>query len=125
MTNQRRGFSLYNIEKNLTKVWNKGLAPILGAEPLRIYKDARKMNLAKTEKLKNKIYAEGEKIPQELHVLEGVWYGDGSGRTWKEGGKTPCRNRFDGQIKNTPCYDFRKKNKQKFVEGQGFVPRFV
>ena len=122
---KRRGWSWSNIPKNLTKFYNHGLAPVLGSPPIQMYDDARKLEAAREANMRNKVYKEGEQIPQVLHLLDGRHYGDGSGRTWAEGGRVPCKDRYDGRIPDTVCYLFRKKKGQKFVEGKGFMPRFV
>jgi hypothetical protein len=129
---QRRGIkttqanpSTSNISKNLKGFYNNLISPLLGTPKIQLYNDARKLEVAKYNNMINKVYKEGERIPQTLHKLDGMWYGDGSGRTWKEGGRAPCRDRYDGQRVGTTCNRFRVKKGQKFVEGKGFIPRFV
>ena len=122
--------SFANVKKNLTGFYNNILSPLLGTPKSYIYKDAYKLRQAQLENMRNKVYAEGEMIPNAINNSSFKVYGDGSKRTYKQGGFTPCRNRFDGKIREgvgeeDKCVKFRKKYKQKFVEGQGFVPRFV
>ena len=113
-----------NIDTNLKGLYNNVFAPLLGTPKIQLFQDARKLQAAKTENMKNKVYAEGERIPQELHLLGGRWYGDGSGRTWKQGGRVPCRDRFDGRIEGSHCNKFRKKYGQVWGR-DGWQPQFV
>ena len=132
-TQQRRAYgnpSFANVKKNLTGFFNTFISPVLGTPKTYIYKDAYKLRQAQLENMRNKVYGEGEMIPNAINNSSFKVYGDGSGRTYKEGGFTPCRNRFDGRIRPgvdelDRCVKFRKKYKQKFVEGEGFKPRFV
>lgn len=133
---QRRGIktqqanpSSSNITKNLKGFFNKILSPLLGTPQTQVYKGAYDLQKAKLEKMRNKVYKKGEKVPREIAGFGRDLYGDGSGRTFKNGGFTPCKNDFDGKILyegyESNCSQFRKKYNQKFVEGKGFKPRFV
>ena len=127
---QRRGRAkIENIGKNLKGFFNKFLSPLLGTPQTQVYKGAYDLQKAKLEKMRNKVYKKGEKLPKPITPLGQSLYGDGSGRSFKDGGYTPCRNEFDGQILapgyKSNCSQFRKKYNQKFVEGQGFKPTFV
>jgi len=133
---QRRGIkiakpnpSLSNINKNLKGLYNNIFAPLLGTPKIDVYKAAYDLNQARLEKMRNKVYKKGERVPKSIEPIGTRLYGDGSGRTFKDGGYTPCRDEFDGRILRegfeSDCSQFRKKYNQKFVEGQGFKPRFV
>tara|TARA_B100001939_G_C16913659_1_gene605849 strand:- start:578 stop:1090 length:513 start_codon:yes stop_codon:yes gene_type:complete len=133
---QRRGIktqqanpSSSNITKNLKGFFNKFLSPLLGTPQTQVYKSAYDLQKAKLEKMRNKVYKKGEKVPKKITPLGTTLYGDGSGRSFKDGGYTPCRNEFDGKILyegyESNCSQFRKKYNQKFVQGQGFKPTFV
>jgi hypothetical protein len=133
---QRRGIktqqanpSSSNITKNLKGFFNKFLSPLLGTPQTQVYKSAYDLQKAKLEKMKNTVYKKGEKLPKAITPLGRPLYGDGSGRSFKDGGYTPCRNEFDGRKLyegySSPCMEFRNKYNQKFVQGQGFKPTFV
>lgn len=122
--------SFGNITKNLKGLFNNVFAPLLGTPKLEVYKDAYDLNQAKLNKMKNKVYAEGEKVPRDIAGYGQDLYGDGSGRSFKDGGYSPCVNKFDGKIKRegarNACAKFRKKYGQTWGgDSVGFTPRFV
>lgn len=120
--------SLSNISTNLKGLFNNVFAPLLGAPKLDIYKDAYDLNQAKINKMKNKVYGYGEKVPKNIAGFGRDLYGDGSGRSFKDGGYTPCRDKYDGRVINgniTACSRFRKKYGQTWDDADGFKPRFV
>ena len=127
---QRRGRAkIENIGKNLKGFFNKILSPLLGTPQTQVYKSAYDLQKASLDKMKNKVYKKGEKLPRKITPFGVTLYGDGSGHSFKDGGYTPCRNEFDGKILyegyKSNCSQFRKKYNQKFVDGKGFKPDFV
>jgi hypothetical protein len=122
--------STANITKNLKGLYNSIFAPLLGAPRLEIYQDAYALQKAKLANMKNKVYAEGEKVPRNIAGFGQDLYGDGSGRSFKDGGYTPCRNKFDGKNPRegarNACAKFRQKYGQTWKnDTEGFTPRFV
>lgn len=120
--------SLENINTNLKGLYNNIFAPLLGTPKLDVYKAAYDLQQAKLANMRNKVYGYGEKVPSSITPIGMTLYGDGSGRSFKDGGYTPCRDKYDGRIRYgmpTPCSDFRKKYNQKWSDADGFTPRFV
>ena len=92
----RRGFSVSNIVPNLKKYYN-ALTPALNLPPLTIVKSAIDMEKLNRKKLEDKVYKKGEKISMLIWNDPNVaLYGDGSGRSFKNGGYSACRSELDG-----------------------------
>ena len=122
--------STANISKNLKGLYNSIFAPLLGTPRLELAQDAYALQQAKLANMRNKVYADGEEVPREISGIGQKLYGDGSGRSFKDGGYTPCRNKFDGKILyegySSSCSKFRQKYGQTWKnDTEGFTPRFV
>ena len=119
----RRGFSIDNILPNLKKAYNT-LRPALNLPSLSMTKTLYDMNEAKQKELENKVYKKSEKLP--LRILNNPnipLYGDGSGRTFSEGGYSACINKFDGRRPESWCAKEMVSNGMKYIEGKGWVKK--
>jgi hypothetical protein len=112
----RRGmsFSVDNILPNLKKAYNT-LRPALNLPSLGMTKTLYDMNEAEQRKAEERVYKKGEKLPMRVNSNK-VLYGDGSGRSYKQGGFTSCINRFDGERPESNCH------KEKVAKGMTFTP---
>ena len=116
----RRGFSVDNILPNLKKAYNT-LRPALNLPSLSMTKTLYDMNEAQQRKLENKVYKKSEKVP--LRILKNPnipLFGDGSGRSFKDGGYSACINRFDGRRPESWCYKEQIGKGMIYVVGQGW-----
>ena len=122
-TKSRRAFSVDNILPNLKKAYNT-LRPALNLPSLNMIKTVYDMNEAKQRELENKVYKKSEKIP--LRILKNPnipLFGDGSGRTFSDGGFSACINKFDGRRPESWCAKEMVSNNMKYVEGKGWVKK--
>ena len=122
-TKQRRSFSVDNILPNLKKAYNT-IRPALNLPSLNMIKTVYDMNEAKQRELENKVYKKSEKIP--LRILKNPnipLFGDGSGRTFSDGGFSACINKFDGRRPESWCAKEMVSNNMKYVEGKGWVKK--
>ena len=116
----RRGFSVSNIVPNLKKYYN-ALTPALNLPPLTIVKSAIDMEKLNRKKLEDKVYKKGEKISRLIWNDPNVaLYGDGSGRSFKNGGYSACSSEMDGCGINGICKApfsncYKEKTKKGFV----------
>ena len=116
----RRGFSVSNIVPNLKKYYN-ALTPALNLPPLTIVKSAIDMEKLNRKKLEDKVYKKGEKISRLIWNDPNVaLYGDGSGRSFKNGGYSACKSEMDGCGINGICKApfsncYKEKTKKGFV----------
>jgi len=115
-------FSVDNILPNLKKGYNT-LAPALNLPELALVKDSIEMANLKREKQKDTVYQKGEPIPADLTGFgRGAWWGDGSGRTFREGGKTRCPNDLAGRNpEDGGCYQERIDKGFVWDEYKGFI----
>jgi hypothetical protein len=119
----RRGFSVSNIVPNLKKYYNT-LTPVLNLPPLSIVKSAIDMEKLNRKKLEDKVYKKGEIISRLIWNDPNVaLYGDGSGRSFKNGGYSACRSEMDGCGKFGICKaPFSNCYKEKTKQGLVFDP---
>ena len=119
----RRGFSVDNILPNLKKAYNT-LRPALNLPSLNMTKTLYDMNEAQQRKLENKVYKKSEKLPMRIWKNPNIpLFGDGSGRSFKNGGYSACINRFDGKRPESWCHKEQMEKGMRYTTGKGWVKK--